>query len=106
MKALQAIRMTNTTATGGSSTSSVLVSGAGTPEANGTYTYVSPLYYELDEFTTLAGLESGSDASWLISFFGDGFYVGTSYGSLNPWDVVTWELDLFGELPLPTVTEV
>lgn len=92
-------------------TSSVLVSGAGTAAANGTYTYRGQANGK--GFYNLLGQPDSTDVSvikwdsgfWsIINSAGDATYESESETSF-PWQVIAWALNA-GDSPAPTVTQI
>jgi hypothetical protein len=92
--------------------SNVLVSGAGSSEANGTYTYRGeyngkPFYNLVDqEDDTGMNAVAWNGAFWMIRHpNGDSWYY-TAEDVEFPWLVTTWLIGDHGIEPLPTVTEI
>jgi hypothetical protein len=96
------------TETGGNS--SVAVSGAGSSEANGTYTYRGD--YEGKGYYNLVGEADNSgqsaiswyESKWIIFSPTDAFYESEDDVEF-PWQVTTW-IPVEGASPVPTVTEI
>jgi hypothetical protein len=92
--------------------SSVLVSGAGSEEANGVYTERGEengkTYYNLvgeaDSLSEYSIFFGGG--RWAISDFQGDLYYEASEDVEFPWLVETWELSDVGGSPVPTVTEI
>jgi hypothetical protein len=92
--------------------SSVLVSGAGSEEANGTYTERGEVngrsYYNLvgeSDFPTEYSIYWQGDR-WAITDFQGDFYYEANVDVESPWLVEAWELSDIGTGPVPTVTEI
>jgi len=92
--------------------SSVLVSGAGSEEANGTYTERGeengkPYYNLVGEADSLSenSIFFGG-GRWAISDFQGDLYYEASEDVEFPWLVETWEVSDVGTGPSPTVTEI
>jgi hypothetical protein len=90
--------------------SSVLVSGAGTSEVNGVYTYRGEIggkqYYNLVGYDTNFNIRSivWDSSSWLINSSEETQYQSTLVDVAYPW-LATFEVSN-GLSPVPTVTEV
>ena len=97
------------TETGGNS--SVSVSGAGSSEVDGIYTYSGENegkpYYNLSGFSTFgqSSVSWTDDAKWIVfPESGDAFYESEDDVEF-PWQVTTW-VEVEGGSPIPTVTEI
>ena len=84
------------------------VSGAGTPEVNGTYIRINDNRYESSNYQ-INGIRLSNDLGpWAIRTGGGGdpvFYIGnTTPTPQYPWQETSWAA-LDGELPVPTVSQ-